>query len=124
MDTYIGSFYKAEDSAAGAFARNGTILIVISSEKPNLRSYWAGRWTSAWSIKWGTTVEVTGEIKVQAHYFEDGNIQLHTNRPITQTATISASGSEGDVAKAIVKHIEVCNIYIYYIYYLDLNIFI
>ena len=32
---------------------------------------------------------------------------MHTNRPITQTASLPASGSEADVAKAIVKHIEV-----------------
>lgn len=107
LESYIGTFYKSDESAAGAYARNGTITVVLSSEKPNLRNYWAGRWTSTWTIKWGASVEVTGEIKVQAHYFEDGNIQLHTNRPITQSATIPASGSEADVAKAIVKHIEV-----------------
>ena len=108
LDAYIGTFYKADDSAAGVYARSGALVVVISSEKPNLRSYWAGRWTSTWSVKWGSNVEVTGEIKIQAHYFEDGNIQLHTNRPITQTASLPASGSEADVAKAIVKHIEVC----------------
>ena len=114
LDAYIGSFYKSDDSAAGAYARNGALVVVISSEKPNLRSYWAGRWTSTWSVKWGSTVEVTGEIKIQAHYFEDGNIQLHTNRPITQTASLPAAGSEADVAKAIVKHIEVCiSVYIH-----------
>lgn len=49
----------------GAYAWNGNLMVIISSEKPNLRNYWAGRWTSVWTVKTAVgKTTVSGDIKV------------------------------------------------------------
>jgi hypothetical protein len=72
---YVNNNYKPEDSGVSVFSTGDKIVVVISSEKPNLRNFWSGRWTSAWTIVGN---KVAGNIKIHAHYFEDGNVQLQT----------------------------------------------
>lgn len=40
--------------------------------------YSGGEWNSQWAI---TNSTLEGAIKINAHYFEDGNVQLKINRP-------------------------------------------
>jgi hypothetical protein len=42
----------------------GNIIIVLVSEKPNLRNYWSGRWASVWTVKPVGKPSISGEIKV------------------------------------------------------------
>lgn len=76
LKQYVSEQYKPDDSSAGAYFLNGNLVIVISSEKPNLRNYWAGRWTSVWTIKNAATAKpnITGDIKVK-----DCNCILYTS---------------------------------------------
>ncbi len=67
LQRYVSTFYKPEDSACSVYAtRDGSIAVVIGSEKPNLRNYWAGRWTSAWLIQnaGSSSATISGDIKV------------------------------------------------------------
>ena len=49
-----------------------------------------GRWRSVWTIREdGGQVEVTGILKVQVHYYEDGNVQLVSSKEIKETITKS-----------------------------------
>ena len=49
-----------------------------------------GRWRSVWTIRDdGGQVEVTGILKVQVHYYEDGNVQLVSSKEIKETITKS-----------------------------------
>ena len=51
-----------------------------------------GRWRSVWTIREdGGQVEVTGILKVQVHYYEDGNVQLVSSKEIKETITKSVS---------------------------------
>ena len=45
-----------------------------------------GRWRSVWKVSNGGN-DITGRIRVNVHYFEDGNVQLETDT----TKTISGS---------------------------------
>jgi len=53
-------------------------------------SFRNGRWRSKWSITFEPNqgeAELTGNIKSQIHYFEDGNVQLMTDRDVNEKVT-------------------------------------
>ena len=104
LDAYVSTKYVSEDAAAGVFARDGKLIAIISGEKPNLRNFWSGKWTSSWNISCsGGQATVTGEVKIHAHYFEDGNVQLQTTKPFT--ARTFPFGSEGEFAQQVASYI-------------------
>jgi len=63
----------------GVYAKDGKIYVCITSTRFNPTNYWNGRWRSVWTIpsKSGSG-EIEGRIRLQVHYYEDGNVQLHT----------------------------------------------
>ena len=48
-------------------------------------------------------IELNGILKVQVHYYEDGNVQLVSHKEIKETVTL---GDQGETAKSICKAIE------------------
>ena len=69
------------DAAAATFAKDASVSVVISAEKLNLKNYWSGQWTSQWVVALGGGgATLAGEVKVHGHYFEDGNVQLVTEK--------------------------------------------
>merc|ERR1712020_724984 len=70
-------------------------------EKQNIRN---GRWRSVWTVREeGGQAEITGILKVQVHYYEDGNVQLVSSKEIKDT--ISKSSDE-QLAKDLVSMME------------------
>merc|ERR1711890_46952 len=68
------------------------------------KNYWNGRWRSQWTLLIsGSTAEVTGILKVQVHYYEDGNVQLVSSKEVKET--ISKSSDE-QLAKDLVAMME------------------
>jgi len=58
---------------------------------PSLRN---GRWRGVWTCKFAPgsgSVEVTGKLKVNVHYYEDGNVQLTTETP--KAINVTGGGS-------------------------------
>lgn len=105
LDKYMSGRYLPENSAAGAFCRDGNISISVVGEKPNLRNFWSGRWMSNWNVVLSPgEATVTGAIKVHAHYFEDGNVQLQSSKEIGKIVLPYTDASE--LATQVVGHIE------------------
>lgn len=105
LTSYKTSKYSAEEAAASAYVKGDKVIVLISGEKANLRNFWSGRWASWWTITVeGGKAKIEGEIKIHAHYFEDGNIQLQTTKTVPST-TVSFS-SDAEFAKVIVDNIK------------------
>jgi len=108
LDTYIESNYKSSKVVSGVFCSDkGKIHVCISAKNVNLGNFWTGGWRSVFGVSVSSTGqnEMKGSIKINVHYFEDGNVQLHTSLEKSANINIQsdpeATGAE--IAKAINK---------------------
>jgi capping protein alpha len=80
------------------------VILCIEDHQFQPKNFWNGRWRSVWTIREdGGQVEVTGILKVQVHYYEDGNVQLVSSKEIKETITKS---SDEQLAKDLVSKME------------------
>ena len=115
---YLIEAYPSEESAGTVFIKDGKLVITLTGEKTNLRNFWSGRITSSWTIATDgldlaslslsdsqkITISISGDIKVHAHYFEDGNVQLQTNRQFP-AKNVAIANPEKDFAGPVINAI-------------------
>jgi capping protein alpha len=101
MTAYANNSYKKGKAVATVYGQdNGTLTICVSGANVNLGNFWTGGWKATYTLKSGS---LTGHIKTNVHYFEDGNVQLHAEKD--GKATISAKGG-AEMAKEVAAAIE------------------
>jgi len=66
----------------------------MTSKNLNLKNYYGGEWNSEWKV---TKSKLEGTVKINAHYFEDGNVQLKVNKPYA--SDIQFSDADGSAKK-------------------------
>jgi capping protein alpha len=108
VNEYVTEHYQ--NGTAGVFSKKEggafVVTVCISSARFNPNNYWNGRWRSVWSCKFpssGGNATVNGTLKVNVHYYEDGNVQLTTETPKQLTAS---GNNPAALADAVVKAIE------------------
>lgn len=101
---YVDSQYDRARAASAVFAApDGSLSIVISGSATNLRNFWSGSWRSVWSVpvpSGGASVQLTGDVKIVVHYFEDGNVQLHQKKAVS-TPVAAAAATPAAFATAV-----------------------
>ncbi|KAJ8600573.1 hypothetical protein CTAYLR_008185 [Chrysophaeum taylorii] len=103
LGKYVRSRYSSANARAAVFATDqGDLKIALSAENLNLRNYWSGNWRSTWTVSLaGAQASVQGTLKLRAHYFEDGNVQLQTTKDV-EPSPVSAA----DLGRAVTDVIE------------------
>jgi len=107
LDAYMETAYKAGKGCGLVYgADNGRITVCISAKNMNLSNYWTGGWRALYTISVATPgqSELKGSVKLNVHYFEDGNVQLHST--FDKQANVNVQGDEAtgaDIVKAIAK---------------------
>jgi len=110
LNGYIEANYKEGKCVYAVYgADNGVITVCISAKNVHLGNFWTGSWRSVFSLnvsKSGAS-EMKANVKINVHYFEDGNVQLNTHVdktvPITVQADEEATGKNVAVAIAAVE---------------------
>lgn len=106
---YTRNHYKDGVCSVVGRAQPGGIINLtacIEDHQFQPKNFWNGRWRSQWSVSLNpgaTSADIKGILKVQVHYYEDGNVQLVSSKEIKETVTVS---NENQTAKEIVQIIE------------------
>eukprot|EP00168_Porphyra_purpurea_P019089 TRINITY_DN7451_c0_g1_i1.p1 TRINITY_DN7451_c0_g1~~TRINITY_DN7451_c0_g1_i1.p1 ORF type:complete len:310 (-),score=65.07 TRINITY_DN7451_c0_g1_i1:125-994(-) len=121
LDQEVEGYRSAFDSAAADYTAehygnggctvygakkggNHVITICISASKFNPNNFWNGRWRSVWTCTFSPNgkVQLDGNIKLNVHYYEEGNVQLTTN---TNKSTTCNGGDAKATAASVMKQI-------------------
>jgi len=99
LKPYMDEVYPSHVSAVyGALKEDQvTLTICLEDHKYNPNNFWNGKWKSKWELSFPTAGgygKLVGAMRVQVHYYEDGNVQLLTNKEVDESVQIS-SPSEG-----------------------------
>ena len=105
-----GDDFKAGSTVPTVFVDGETDLTIrvnISCHNLNLKNFWGGEWLSTWDVAHTVgddTFQVVGKIRVNNHYFEQGNIQFQLAKNYKDP--VSGTAVDGDVGKGIVATIK------------------
>jgi capping protein alpha len=90
----------------GAESDSVLVTVLIECHQYQIQNYWTGNWRSVWNVTFNkddNSAQINGTMKVQVHYYEDGNVQLITNKSSEGKVRFS---SRDELASELVKKIE------------------
>lgn len=99
---YLESVYSAGKWAAAVYAADDAQLtICVSAKNVKLSNFWSGGIQSRYTLNVGQNgqTDLTGSLKVNVHYFEDGNVQLNINHE--KSARVQVNDAES-TAKSVI----------------------
>jgi len=83
----------------------GQIAIIVAFTNLNINNYWTGGWQSEWTFNVSDkkTTPMEGRIRLNVHYYEDGNVQL--NSTFSEKGEVDVSDVE-TTAKAVINTVQ------------------
>jgi len=82
------------------------IYLLLSAHNLNLKNLWTGEWLSHWNVEkiGDDKYNVSGSIKINTYYYEEGNIQFNLDKEFNTNLT---SDEENEtLAKDIIDFIK------------------
>lgn len=102
LDAYAKEYYP-KGAAVVMPVSDNKYMILISAADFKVANFSNGKWRSEWTITVGGKVQCEGRLRVQVHYFEDANIQMHTDKKTNETVS---GGSDDQIAQNVLREIQ------------------
>jgi len=108
---YVEDFFQEAGCCAVYSAKNGNqhvLHFIVTSAIFNPDNFWNGRWRSTWKISFspGGQATIDGNIKLNIHYYEEGNVQLVSNTEKRHNVNAPNPEQFGKDAVAAIQKIE------------------
>ncbi|KID78057.1 F-actin-capping protein subunit alpha, partial [Metarhizium brunneum ARSEF 3297] len=97
LSAYVKEHFPNASYGAYPVESDSKVAIIIVANKYSPNNFWNGRWRSQYIFD-PASGSLEGSIKVDVHYYEDGNVRLLTNKPVTASIT---SRTGAGIAKEI-----------------------
>jgi len=110
VEKYVKEYFPAGVIAVyGKQEGSGMLLTAcIEDHKFSPSNFWNGKWRSEWKIEIKDgQAEITGVLKTQVHYYEDGNVQLVSQKECKDSIK---ANDENQVAEDVAKMIAKCEV--------------
>lgn len=78
------------------------LAILLVANKYSPQNFWNGRWRSTYTLS-PSSGNLTGSIKVDVHYYEDGNVRMSTSKEVSVPGAMVVANASG--ADAVVREI-------------------
>ncbi|KAL9091368.1 MAG: hypothetical protein Q9159_001452 [Coniocarpon cinnabarinum] len=98
LNTHAAEHFPSHCAGVYPTDNDSKIAIVLVANKYSPQNFWNGRWRSEYLLD--PSSGLTGSIKVEVHYYEDGNVRLLTEKPISASV---GGGSASEVIREIAK---------------------
>jgi capping protein alpha len=72
----------------------GGLTIVTRGARASAKNCWSGAWFGAYTFAPQNGGSLRGELRVQVHLYEDGNVQLSPNATLARGSGVGTSASE------------------------------
>ena len=105
LNTYVDSDFKAGSTLPTVFVdgeADVTIRVHLSCHNLSLKNFWGGEWLSTWDVAHelsSNAFQLVGKIRVNNHYFEQGNIQFQLAKNFKDPVSFE-SDDNSDESKA------------------------
>jgi capping protein alpha len=93
LTTHVTEHYPKSSFGVYPVSDDTELAILTVASKYSPSNFWNGRWRSSYLYN-PSTGSLTGTIKVDVHYYEDGNVRLLTNKDVSVALSPNAGASE------------------------------
>ncbi|KAH7397335.1 F-actin-capping protein-like protein subunit alpha-1 [Pyrenochaeta sp. MPI-SDFR-AT-0127] len=93
LSTHASEHYPKASYGVFPTSDDTALALLTVANKYSPTNYWNGRWRSSYIYN-PSSGSLIGNIQVDVHYYEDGNVRLLTNKEVSLTMGGGASASE------------------------------
>jgi len=97
LSAYVKEHFVNASYGVYPIENDSRVAVIIVANKYSPNNFWNGRWRSLY-IYDPSSGSLEGSIKVDVHYYEDGNVRMITNKPVSGSVS---SGTGAGIAKEV-----------------------
>ncbi|KAL9613388.1 MAG: hypothetical protein Q9167_002091 [Letrouitia subvulpina] len=105
LSAYTKEHYPSSAYSVYPTSDDSELTIVVVANKYSPSNFWNGRWRSTYVYS-PSASSLTGSLKVDVHYYEDGNVRLTTSKSVPSSSiaaspSLSPSALAAEITKSI-----------------------